>query len=302
MTPDRKRNITVAGRAGLALFLGCALLLAGCSPRAPAASPSAGVNVSSGGELPGQRAAPQQAHPSPRPEPAPEEAVPAGGQAAAFPAPAAEGEAPSPIPPQPEAPPPQLEPPAETGDASPLTLEVAARIRDCSWREGETPVALEDLRYLTPRYVGFDGLTYTGELIVHKSLAAELADIFEELYAAGFPLSGMRLIDDFGGDDNASMAAGNTSCFNTRPIAGTSRYSMHSYGAAVDINPLQNPYVLGGRALPEASAPYLDRADIRPGMITAGSAVHTAFTSRGWVWGGDWPGPDYQHFEKAVKE
>ncbi len=266
---------------------------------APAAASAPGVNLPAGGEGPGPSGGPPD-KPNSAAAPAStaevEEPPQADPPAQLPPQPVAEA-----LQPKPPAPLPQPEPlPAELTAVVPLTPELAERVRDVSWREGETPVPLEDLRYLTPRYIGFDGLPYTGEMIAHKSLAGELADIFEELYAAGFPIERICLVDDYGGDDDASMAAGNTSAFNTRLIAGTGRYSMHSYGAAVDINPLQNPYVLGGRALPEASAVYLDRAVPHPGIITADSAAYAAFTSRGWVWGGHWPNPDYQHFEKAI--
>ena len=163
---------------------------------------------------------------------------------------------------------------------------------------GDSPVDWEELALVTVGYIDFDGAVQTGVMVVHTQLAQEVADIFEELYRAGFPIAGIRLIEEFGGDDNLSMEANNTYAYCTRLIAGSGSYSLHSYGVALDINPVQNPYMTGTQALPAQSSEYLDRTDVRPGMITEGDACYTAFVSRGWSWGGHWASPDYQHFEK----
>jgi poly-gamma-glutamate synthesis protein (capsule biosynthesis protein) len=110
----------------------------------------------------------------------------------------------------------------------------------------------------------------------------------------------LRLVDDFGGSDDASMAVDNTSAFNCRPVAGTTRWSQHAYGRAIDINPLRNPYVEPGRVSPVEGAAYADRSDVRPGMIVEGGPVVAAFDALGWGWGGRWAGgADYQHFSAA---
>jgi poly-gamma-glutamate synthesis protein (capsule biosynthesis protein) len=110
----------------------------------------------------------------------------------------------------------------------------------------------------------------------------------------------MRLVDDFGADDDASVTADNTSAFNCRPVTGGTRWSQHSYGRAIDVNPFENPYVTDGSVLVPGSATYVDRSNVRPGMILAGDAVVDAFTSRGWTWGGSWTSPiDYQHFSTS---
>ena len=107
----------------------------------------------------------------------------------------------------------------------------------------------------------------------------------------------MQLVDDFGGDDAASMAANNTSAFNCRRVAGSSSWSQHSYGRAIDINPVQNPYVSGSTVSPPAGGAYLDRGHIRPGMIVADDAAVRSFAAVGWSWGGAWARTkDYQHF------
>lgn len=178
---------------------------------------------------------------------------------------------------------------------------VRGRIVGNSWSE-RSPVSLDELRYLTVTYLDFDGEIRTGELIAHRALAQELVEIFAELYEARFPIAGVELIESHGLDDEVSMAANNSYCFCTRPIAGTDRYSLHSYGMAIDLNPVQNPYVVGGSVYPAAAAEYLDRGEVRPGMIVPGDTAYNAFVSRGWSWGGHWPSPDYQHFEKIVTE
>lgn len=164
-----------------------------------------------------------------------------------------------------------------------------------SWRPG-CPVPLADLRYLTVTYRGFDGGDHTGELVVASSVTADVATIFEGLYAAGYPIESLRLVDDFGGSDDASMAANNSSAFNCRPVTGGGGFSEHSYGTAIDLNPVQNPYVSGSSVLPEAGRAYAGRSP-GPGVIEAGDPVVTAFAAAGWTWGGNWASPiDYQHF------
>ncbi len=176
-------------------------------------------------------------------------------------------------------------------DIDPVT---AARMSS-SWRPG-CPVELTDLRYVTVTYRGFDGADHQGELVVANSVAADVVDIFTELYDAGYPIASLRLVDDFGGSDDDSMAANNSSAFNCRPVTGGGGFSEHSYGTAIDLNPVQNPYLSGSLVLPEQGRPYVDRQPA-PGVIEPGDEVVTAFAEHGWTWGGTWNGPvDYQHF------
>ena len=150
---------------------------------------------------------------------------------------------------------------------------------------------------MTVRHWNDAGAVATGELVVHADSADAIARVFGELYAQRFPITRMQLVDVFGADDNASMRANNTSAFNCRPVAGTDRWSEHSYGRAIDLNPVENPYVSGSTVSPPAGAAYLDRGDARPGMVRRGDAVHRVFTQMGWGWGGDWSSSkDYQHF------
>jgi len=142
-----------------------------------------------------------------------------------------------------------------------------------------------------------EGVAATGRLIVSADAVDDVLAAFEEIYAARFPIT--RMVDEFGGDDDVSMAADNTSGFNCRTVTGGTGYSRHSYGNAIDINPLRNPYVRDDIVQPPAGANYLDRTDVRAGMIVAGDVVVTAFTSRGFEWGGDFETlKDYQHFAR----
>ncbi len=190
--------------------------------------------------------------------------------------------------------PPPAPPPFASSVATITADDVAA-----SWHEG-CPVAVEQLRLLTLTHWGFDGAVHTGRLVVHADHADTVVAVFADLYAVGFPIERMEPIDAYGGDDDASMAANNTSAFNCRPVTGGSSWSEHAYGTAIDINPVQNPYVKGPTVLPEAGRVYVDRREPEPGKIRAGDDVVDAFSARGWGWGGYWSAlKDYQHFSAS---
>jgi hypothetical protein len=181
--------------------------------------------------------------------------------------------------------------------------ELRARLR-FTHRAG-CPVPLKDLRYLRISYVGFDGRSHTGEMVVHEDYAEAVTGVFEKLYDAGWPIRRMRLVDDYQGDDDRSMAANNTSGYNCRRVAGGDTWSDHAYGAAIDLNPVQNPYVTGSSVAPPAGARFaaIDRfgqAAVRAGVIRAGDVVVRAFARIGWEWGGEWStSKDYQHFSAS---
>jgi poly-gamma-glutamate synthesis protein (capsule biosynthesis protein) len=165
------------------------------------------------------------------------------------------------------------------------------------------PVPLTDLRYLQMTYLGFDGSAHTGEMVVHKTYAADIVDVFHQLYDAQWPIQQMRLVDAYRGDDERSMAANNTSGYNCRHVAGTHTWSAHAYGTAIDINPAQNPYLTTTAIHPPSAARYahINRTPtarhLPPGAIQAGDIVVRAFNHIGWQWGGQWPNPkDFQHF------
>ncbi len=148
-------------------------------------------------------------------------------------------------------------------------------------------------------YWGFDGRPHAGRLVVNRRVAPEVVAVFRRLYAARFPIRRIVPVSRYRGSDDASMAADNTSGFNCRRAVGstTGGWSRHAYGLAIDVNPVENPYVLGGRVLPPAGRRYLDRTRYRPGMAVAGGVLVRAFEAVGWRWGGRWRGsPDYQHF------
>ena len=156
-----------------------------------------------------------------------------------------------------------------------------------------------DLRYLKLLYYDFNGRVRKGEMVCNKAIADDLVYIFKELYKAKYQIAGIRLIDDFDGDDVRSMEANNTSCFNYRTKTSGSSLSAHALGLAVDINPLQNPYVKGETVEPESAREYADRTVDFPHKITADDLCCKLFRQRGFQWGGAWNSvKDYQHFEK----
>jgi hypothetical protein len=186
--------------------------------------------------------------------------------------------------------------PLFSGVASPLPAEVRAAMTGSSWRPG-CPVGLDDLRLLELSYWDLDGVTRTGRLVAHRQHADAVLRAFRQLFEARFPIERMELVDAFGADDDASMAANNTSAFNCRTVSGTSSWSEHAYGHAVDVNPRFNPWVTAGRIDPPNGAEFVDRSQERPGMIHEGDVVVQAFAAIGWAWGGTFSrAKDYQHF------
>ncbi len=163
------------------------------------------------------------------------------------------------------------------------------------------PVPWRDLRLLRLTYVGFDGRAHPGAMVVHRGVARDVVDVFATLYRARFPVRRMRLVDRYAGDDDRSMAANNTSAYNCRTVAGQDTLSDHAFGRAIDLNPVQNPYLRGDDVLPPAGRRFVDadrRAGARPGpgVIARDSVVVRAFDRVGWTWGGTWRDPDFQHF------
>jgi hypothetical protein len=183
-----------------------------------------------------------------------------------------------------------------TGSVSGIDRDTRRLMTGSSWHAG-CPTPLRDLRLVRVTYLGFDARPHHGRLAVHRRWADEILGVFRRLYRSGFPIRRVRLVDRFGADDRASMAHDNTSAFNCRYVAGTSTWSQHAYGRAVDINPVENPYVDGTHVSPRRGRGYLDRTDVRPGMIVRGDVVVRAFRRIGWGWGGRWSSAkDYQHF------
>jgi D-alanyl-D-alanine carboxypeptidase len=148
---------------------------------------------------------------------------------------------------------------------------------------------------------GFDRRVHRGELVVHRDHARRILAVLEKLFKAHYPIQRMRLVDAYRADDDRSMAANNTSGFNCRRVSGSSHWSEHAYGRAVDLNPLRNPWVTGsGRVSPPAGRPWANRARAGAAMIRPGDKVVRAFAAAGWRWGGSWSGSrDYQHFSST---
>ncbi len=195
------------------------------------------------------------------------------------------------------------QPPEGIFTSEPVPDEVFARMSGVSF-PADCTIAREDLRYLRLSYNDFKGQTRLGELVCNKKIAGDMIDIFSELYKRGYQIEKMKLIDDYGGDDDLSCADNNTSCFNYRTVAGSNNLSKHAMGIAIDINPFYNPYVTypGGveHISPPGSEPYADRSSDFPHKIGPGDDAYELFTARGYTWGGNWKTmKDYQHFQKA---
>ncbi len=176
------------------------------------------------------------------------------------------------------------------------------RIENRSYKKG-CPTTVSNLRYLRLLHVSNDGKIKLGEMICNKAIARDLIEIFRELYEARYPIERITLIDEFDADDEKSMSANNTSCFNFRTIGNSAKLSCHSTGRAVDVNPLYNPYVKrrGGkvRIQPANAEKYANRTDTFPYKITRNDLCVILFKKHGFKWGGDWrTAKDYQHFEK----
>lgn len=185
------------------------------------------------------------------------------------------------------------------GGARPLPDDIRRFMTGLSWRPG-CPVGLDDLALVEVTYRDFDDRPRWGRMVVATSVASPTVDTWRRLHDARFPVARMRLVDHYGADDDASMDDNNTSAFNCRPVTGGGSWSEHSYGTAIDINPVQNPYVRGPTVLPAAGSDYLDRSNVRPGMVVRPGPVTDAFTAMGWGWGGDFRTlRDYMHFSSS---
>lgn len=192
-----------------------------------------------------------------------------------------------------------LPPPLDDTFASavtPVPESVAAR---STW-DPDCPVGLDDLRYVTVSFWGFDDRPHTGELLLDAGVAEEVVEVFRRLYRARFPIEEMRVTRAEELDAHPTGDGNNTGSFVCRPSRGTTSWSEHALGRAVDVNPFHNPYVKGEVVLPELASAYTDRSFERPGMILAGGVVTDAFADIGWGWGGNWSSStDTMHFSAS---
>jgi poly-gamma-glutamate synthesis protein (capsule biosynthesis protein) len=183
---------------------------------------------------------------------------------------------------------------------STITGKVRRRMVGSSWHRG-CPVGLADLRLLKVPFTDFNNREKTGYLVVNETAATRIVRAFLRLHRAGYRIRRMRLVDAYGADDHRSMNADNTSAFNCREVAGRPGvWSRHAYGRAIDLNPVENPYVSGSHVSPPKGRPFAKRTPRRRGMISAGGRVVRIFASVGWEWGGSWYGAkDFQHFSAS---
>jgi D-alanyl-D-alanine carboxypeptidase-like protein len=183
-----------------------------------------------------------------------------------------------------------LAPPAQpfAAEIEPLSDDVRRRIAGVSWRDDPRCPHFDTLAYLSIAHVTMEGGVARGELVVAAAIASRTIELFRRLYALGFPIRRMQLVDEFGASDDASMAADNTSAFNFRVVAGTDVLSQHARGLAIDINPVENPWRKPERILPPAGEAFADRTQVRPGMIVRPGPIVATFDELGWEWGGDW--------------
>ena len=186
--------------------------------------------------------------------------------------------------------------------SSTISDDLFSRIKGKSYKANCT-VPLDELRYIRILYIGFDKKTHIGELIVNKSIAKDVKNIFFKIYQHNYQLEKVVLVDEYDADDNRSMADNNTSSFNYRVVEGTTHLSKHSLGMAIDINPRYNPYIhtLNGETVcsPSNGTDYADRSKNFPHKIDTSDYAYQLFTQYGFSWGGAWnSSKDYQHFQK----
>ena len=188
---------------------------------------------------------------------------------------------------------------------SPITPAIKKRMIEGGSYKSYCPISLSDLRYIKLKYIGFDNKEHTGELIVNKSIAKDIVSIFKKLYEARYPIKQMRLVSDFGASDFASIEADNTSAFNCRYVDGTHKWSNHTFGKAIDINPIENPYVSrSGHTSHKKSYQFVKRvrknsSAAYKALILKNDYITKLFKAHGFRWGGDWRCcKDYQHFDK----
>ena len=192
----------------------------------------------------------------------------------------------------------------------PISEELKEKMRGKSYASDidETIVNFDMLRHVVIKYNDFDGNTADGELVCNELIAQDLLEIFKELYENGYMLEEVSLIDKYDADDDTSMEANNTSCFNYRLVDRSTKLSYHAYGLAIDVNPLYNPYVEYGKGeggsdyiCPTQSVPYAYRDKEFPYKIDENDLCYKLFKQHGFIWGGDWNScKDYQHFEKRL--
>lgn len=193
-----------------------------------------------------------------------------------------------------------LAPPADgafTATVTAITPEVRERMGQ-TWSPA-CPVGLDELRYVTVVFRGFDGAAHTGEIVVNAAVAEDVVEVFRRLFAADFPVEEMRLPTTADLQAPPTGDGNNTASYVCRAARGQTTWSQHAYGLAVDVNPFHNPLVKRDLVLPELASAYADRSAVRPGMHLPGGPAVQAFAAVGWEWGGDWrSSKDWMHFSR----
>lgn len=193
-------------------------------------------------------------------------------------------------------------------ETNPAEETVVSEGLEVATKEEELAVSYDELRYLHILHYDFEGNLAEGELICNEYIAQDLVEIFYELYRNEYQIESVLLIDEFDGDDTASMEANNTSCFNYRVVEGSTSLSKHALGLALDINPLYNPYITynddgSENVSPEGGTEYADRSVNFPYKIDENDLCYKLFTEHGFIWGGNWNScKDYQHFQKVIEQ
>lgn len=185
-----------------------------------------------------------------------------------------------------------------------LSADIKKKITGCTYPDTDGPIEItyEELAYVHVLHYDFDNQVKHGEIICNRVIADKLLEIFRDLFEHKYQIEKIRLIDEYGADDLESMADNNSSAFNYRVISGTDIISNHSYGLAIDINPLYNPYVFNRNGMdqvqPLNANDYVDRTKVFLHKIDHDDFCYKTFIAHGFTWGGDWEdSKDYQHFE-----
>jgi len=183
---------------------------------------------------------------------------------------------------------------------NPISNDIKSRVlKGGSWQKG-CPVGLDKLSYLKLKYWDFKAKERVGELIVNSEISSKVCRVFKALYNSGYPIRQMRLVSDFKANDEASMKADNTSAFNCRLMTGSkTKWSNHSFGLAIDLNPFENPYISkSGKVSPKEASKFAKRVHINKALLLKDDLAVKAFLNEGFIWGGSWHSvKDYQHFE-----
>ncbi|NQU35980.1 MAG: M15 family metallopeptidase [Actinobacteria bacterium] len=167
-----------------------------------------------------------------------------------------------------------------------------------SWVRG-CPTRPRKLRAIDINHWDYDGQLQRGRIIVHRKAVGVVRKALRRAFKTGFAIHEMTPVQKYNSSDNRSMRADNTSGFSCRKIPGSTRWSEHAKGTAIDMNPRRNPHVFSYKLLPGNARAFVKRRPVQKGMLTKRSAVSRVFANHGWTWGGTYRNPDYQHYSRS---